>query len=171
MDIIVYPPGAGGNLVSAVIDNRYYYYDGIHFHTFRKKLRTLDDTETMTDEERDSYILEMSSKYLSVPSHIIDYHINRKHDFILIAPVTDVEINWCINRFIKIHPILKNLVENSEDGYKVFVENGKQHTDKIITVEEIYSGKLIDRLKEYVTTPLNEQLYHTWLESEINKKP
>jgi len=113
----------------------------------------------------------MSLKYLSLPSHIIEYHINRKHDFILIAPVTDIEISWCIDRFSKIHTEIKDLVENSEDGYKAFVENGKQHTNKIITVEEIYSGKLLDRLKQYVTTPLNEQLYHTWLESEINKKP
>lgn len=171
MNIIVYPPGAGGNLVSAVIDNRYYYYDGVHFHTFRKKLRTLEDTEKMTDDDRDTYLSTISEKYLSIPSHSIDYHINRKHDFILIAPDTDIEINWCIERFTKIHANLKHLVEDSLDGYKVFVEKGKQHTNKIITVEEIYSGKLLDRLKEYVTTPINEQLYHIWLESEINKHP
>ena len=171
MNIIVYPPGAGGNLVSAVIDNKFYYYNGVHFETHRKKLRMKSYIESMTDIDRDDYLVEISSKYLSLPSHLIDYHINRKHDFILIAPVTDTEINWCINRFAKIHTTIKDLVENTEDAYKAFVENGKQHTKKIITVEEIYSGKLLERLREYVTTPLNEQLYHTWLESEINKKP
>ena len=171
MDIIVYPPGAGGNLVSAVIDNNLYYYTGVHFETYRKKLRMKSYIESMTDEDRDNYILEMRSKYLSLPSHIIEYHINRKHDFILIAPVTDIEISWCIDRFSKIHTTVKDLVENSQEAYRDFVKNGKQHTNKIITVEEIYSGKLLDRLKQYVTTPLNEQLYHTWLESEINKKP
>jgi hypothetical protein len=171
MKIIVYPPGAGGNLVSAVVDNKLYYYTGVHFETYRKKLRMKTYIDSMSDIDRDNYMIEMSSKYLSVPSHVIEYHINRKHDFILIAPVTDIEIKWCIDRFAKIHPTLKDLVQNSEDGFKAFVENGKQHTDKVITVEEIYSGKLLERLKEYVTTPLNEELYYTWLESEINKKP
>jgi hypothetical protein len=171
MEIIVYPPGAGGNLVSAVIDNKLYYYNGVHFETYRKKLRMKSYIESMSDIDRDDYLVEMSSKYLSLPSHLIEYHINRKHDFILIAPVTDAEINWCINRFAQIHTKIKHLVENSENGYKVFVENGKHHTNKIITVEEIYSGKLLKRLREYVTTPLNEELYYTWLESDINKKP
>jgi len=171
MEIILYPPGAGGNLVSAVIDNRYSYYDGVHFHTFRKKLRTLDDTQIMSDEDRDAYLKQMGEQYLSIPSHSIDYHIKRKHDFILIAPVTDIEIKWCIERFSKIHPALKHLAENTEQAYKDFVINGKQHTNKIITVDEIYSGKLIERIKEYVTTPLKEHLYYTWLESDINKHP
>ena len=38
MNIIVYPPGAGGNLVSAVIDNKLYYYTGVHFETYRKNI-------------------------------------------------------------------------------------------------------------------------------------
>jgi hypothetical protein len=171
MNIIVYPPGAGGNLVSALIDDRCYYYDGTHFQTFRKKLKTITDIEKMSDNERDSYLLQIREIYLSIPSHSIDYHINRKHDFILIAPVTDIEIRWCIERFSKIYPSIKHLVENTEQAYRDFVTNGKQHTNKIITVDDIYSGKLIERLKEYVTTTLNEQLYYTWLESDINKKP
>ena len=89
MEIIVYPPGAGGNLVSAVIDNKFYYYNGVHFETHRKKLRMKSYIESMTDIDRDDYLVEMSSKYLSLPSHLIEYHINRKHDFILIAPVSD----------------------------------------------------------------------------------
>ena len=55
MNIIVYPPGAGGNLVSAVIDNKLYYYTGVHFETYRKKLRMKSYIDSMTDEDRDNY--------------------------------------------------------------------------------------------------------------------
>ena len=171
MNIIVYPPGSGGNLVSAVIDSKNCYYRNGHFETYRRRLRVKSDMESMSDEDKDNYITKMGNLFLSVPSHVIDYHIKRNHDFILIAPVTDIEINWCINRFSKIHPDVKQLVQGTESSFKEFVTNGKKHTDKVITVEEIYTGKLIERLKEYVSTPLDTHLYDTWLEADINQKP
>jgi len=170
MNIIVYPPGSGGNLVSAVIDNTNYRYTGVHFETNRNRLRTRSYMELMSDQDRDNYISKLSLIALSLPSHTLEYHIDRKHDFILIAPITDIEINWCIERFSKIHTENAHLVTNIE-GYRDFVQKGLAHTTKVISVEDIYSGRLLERLKEYITTPLNEQLYCTWLESDTNKKP
>lgn len=170
MDIILYTLGTCGNMVTAVIDNTGYRFDGRHYESFaeRIKLRNRFYQNTMTDNDRDNYIIEMSKKYKSLASHQYQYHIDRGHSYILVMPSTEEEIQWSINRFKTIHPNSPMDVKTAHNYYNEFITKSKQHTNKIITLTDIWSGNLLERLKEYVSTPLNEEVYHQWLAKELN---
>lgn len=172
MDIILYTPGTCGNMVTAVIDNNGYNFDGKHYECFneRKKLRNTFYQRTMTDEDRDNYIIEIAKKYKSLASHQYNYHIDRGHQYILVIPSTDEEIQWSIHRFNNIHPHIAMNVTNAPNYYNNFINEAKQHTNKIITLTDIWSGNLLNRLKEYISTPLDEEVYYQWLAKEINTK-
>jgi len=171
MEIILYPGGACGNLVCTMIDDTDCIFTGNHFEPsrdrvmFRRKV-----TDTLTSVAKDEYLELMKAKYKSIPSHAYEYHIERNHSYILVAPLTDDEIDWTTRRFYKIHPVFASTpIEQRYSYVKEFVESSVKHTDRIISISDVLSGNLVDILKRYVTTPLNEDLYFKWLKSEINK--
>jgi hypothetical protein len=173
MDVILYPGGAAGNLVCAMIDDRGYKFDGKHYEPLdnRIKLRNRKYMEEMTNEDRDRYMKIMEVMYRSIPSHMYHYHIQNSHPYILVAPMNDEEMHWVIDRFKKIHPNDSTISMEEEYAYrKKFVDDAVKHTDKIISMADIWSGNLVNCLKRYVSTPLNEELYQIWLKSEINTK-
>ena len=85
-------------------------------------------------------------------------------------PSTEEEIQWSINRFKTIHPNSPMDIKIAHNYYNEFITKSKHHTNKIITLTDIWSGNLLERLKEYVSTPLNEEVYHQWLAKELNTK-
>ena len=180
MHIILFPGGAAGSMVSAVIDptgfkhpNNGHYFDGVP--KIKKGLIDGYRANRMSYEMKDQYILLMKSLYLSLGSHDTTYHINRKHDYILLAPIDDVEIYWTLRRYYSTLRVGAFAYIEDPDfsiGYKnikYMVNEASKHTDKIISVKDIYSGKLIDRLKNYVQTPLAEEIYYSWLDIDMNK--
>jgi hypothetical protein len=137
----------------------------------RGKLKKSDSFTN--DEEKDLYIKQIEKKYKSIPSHDLEYHIRRKHDFISIV-VSDVEVaNWAAERFKRLHKIevWKNVSKNSQiDSIKEYANILllssniiKDNTDKIINLEDIIKGKAIDKLQPHVNSQLNDNFYKEWL--------
>lgn len=168
MHFVVYPPGSCGNMVSAVIDSQGVIGGYRHVTFIPDKLRLLkqQDRDSMTDSDRDEYVKDIETKYLAVPSHSFEYHVKRKHDFIFLLPNSIETIQWSINRIKDILP------DRNEYLTLSFVNNiincCKPHSSKIILVEDIVQGKLIEKLQEFISTPLNEKFYYDWL-SRIKK--
>ncbi len=163
MYFVVYPPGSCGNMVSAVIDSTGLIsgYRHVTFESDKLKLLQQQYRDAMTDSDRDEYVQYISEKYLSVPSHSFEYHVKRKHDFIFLLPNNIETIEWTIQRIQDILPDTNEYLTLS------FVTNiinfCKPHANKIIYVEDILEGKLIEKLKEFIQTPLNEEFYFAWL--------
>jgi hypothetical protein len=171
MDIVLYVPGAAGNLVCAVIDDTGCKFDGVHVEPSRDRVQfRRKAADLLSDNEKDAYLNEMSTLYKSLPSHAYKYHVEKNHPYIFVAPLNEEEIVWTTERFFKIHPSFRVTPAPQHYLYvRDFVNTALPHTDKVISVSDILSGNLIDILKKYVSTPLNEDLYFKWLESETNK--
>lgn len=161
MEIILYAGGAAGDLVSAMIDDRGYHFVNSHLVNFdlnRTFLRNKKCLDTMTHMERDKKLKE--STFLSIPSHLFGFHIEYKHDFILIDSAELKVANYAIERFNKIYPSRNIGIQTHLDICNL----SRPYTNKIINFKDILEGKLIEKLKKIVTTPLNENLYYRWLE-------
>ena len=45
----------------------------------------------------------------------------------------------------------------------------KTHTDKLINLNDIRNGNLIEHLSKYISTPLSKNLYKNWLDLQNGK--
>jgi hypothetical protein len=168
MHIILYQGGGCGNMVSAVIDSTGSLFLSTGHIVFDSKRRTLQQSfyvNQLTDEDRDRII--ENSTFKSIHSHLFDYHITRKHDFIFINCDDSKYINWVCDRFNHIHEVRN---KNQSDA-KITPEYIKEvtakvipHTNKIIPISDILEGRLIDTLSKYVDTTLDVDLYNKWLD-------
>lgn len=166
--------GTAGDLVTAIIDGKDAQLDGskIFISPFRSKLKKPHLFNN--PEEADNYINEMSGTYKSLPSHCLDHHIDLKHDFISIT-VDDLETaTWAAQRFKDLHlphvweEVMNysniTTVEEYANLLLIYSSVVTQHTDKIIRLQDILDGKLLDILEEFQIQPHNPQLYRMWLE-------
>ena len=170
MHIILFPPGGCGSVVSAVIDpvGAVFVPSGHIIFGSRRRLFQKKFYQThLTDEDRDKALQESTCK--SLVSHAYEYHVNRRHDYILIDCDDPNYIPWIQSRIEKIYN-----VDNANDmpaQIKKFTMVTKPHTNKIIRVSDIVEGRLIQVLKQFVDTPLNEELYNKWLAMIHEKFP
>jgi len=165
--------GTGGDLIACLIDST----DSVvrNGRVLTPMLRgKLKKSELFTnDEEKDSYLLRIEKKYKSIPSHDLNYHIKRKHDFISILVNDKYTAQWAADRFKKLHTpevwgkVAKNSQIDSVNDYaKVLLSTSsliKDNTDKIINLEDIVNGHAITKLQPYITTKLNDSFYKEWL--------
>ena len=170
--IILYQGGSGGDMLSAIIDNRDYYFDGNLFrlHNFdRIKLRNRKYVKGMTDIDRDMYIQETT--YKSLASHQLNYHIDRKHRYIHIDCSDPMMAKWIINRFHKLYDGEDWYQRTQPDSILNWAKRASEHAYLNIDLRDILNGKLIEILKPHVDTPLNSVLYESWLAAILNKNP
>lgn len=166
--------GTAGDLVTAVIDGKDAFLDGnkITIHPNRSKLKKphlFNNAQETTD-----YINEMANTYISLPSHSTDFHIENKQEFISISVEDKETAIWAANRFKELHFVhvweevmrYSNIssVEEYADLMLHYTDLIKEHTNKIIKLEDILNGKLLDILEEFDIQPHNPQLYRMWLE-------
>ena len=179
IDIVAYTGGSCGEMVTAVIDPTGYHFNGRYLELLkydRSKLKNREWDFSLSNIDRDNVINELALKYKSLPSHKIDYHVLRKHDVIFIDSTEPGIDEWVFNRLHDIHG--KNEWLNLEKDKEVFFNNLQENQQvmlsiakRVIKLRDILEGKLIDVLKTYVSTPLNESLYYTWLEQTIKHYP
>ena len=121
------------------------------------------------DEEKDQYLDDMTNKYRSIPSHDLQYHIKRGHDFIGIT-VQDLNVaKWAANRFKQLHRphVWAEMtavcgVSTIEDYAQTMIDFSNlviQHTDRIITLESIKAGTV---LQNQLLSTGNKNLYQNW---------
>jgi len=170
MEIILYAAGAAGDLVTATIDPRGYILNGNHLiidpitKTYERIiLRNKKALSSLTDEDRDNYL--KNCPWNALASHAYEYHVRKKHNFILIDS-SDIEYSkWAANRYNSIYPGKTN--NNLPMSYHYHIERfnvAKDFTDRIITLKDIIQGNLISRLENLTGNKFSDFLYKKWLE-------
>ena len=113
----------------------------------------------------------MAIKYQSVPSHDIQYHVKCKHNFIGIT-VQDLNVaKWAAERFKELHRphVWAEMtsvcgVTTIEDYAQTMIDFSNivtQHTDRIITLESIKNGTV---LQNSTLKNASKNFYQNWLD-------
>lgn len=175
MDIICYAGGTCGDIVASVIDGTDSELDGSRIQTSMTRSKLKSWLHGMTEAELLGYVDDMKLRYLSIPSHRVDFHIKHRHDYITIHTDNYDTAYWCADRFKRLHPpfVWQKLMNGGTvaDYATIILNTSKhmtEHTDKVISLEDILGGNLLDILSQYVTTPLNHSLYNQWLYNQNN---
>lgn len=168
MHHILYQPGAAGDMVAAVIDSTDFRLIEGRVLPAEPRLKT-----TPKDfEEIDQQMSAWSSKYNSVATQYYDYYNIRKLDYILIDTSYDIRVvEWCLRRAEKVsypHHVFdpSEVIYNYTSIYRAYSK-----ANKVIDFRDILNGNLITVLKQWVSTPLNEELYHRWLKTALEVFP
>lgn len=169
IEIICYAGGTCGDLVTALIDSQGVYFrgQGVMFDLDRMRLKKPHTFNN--DLEKDQYIDSMSTKYRSIPSHDLSYHVRSDHKFVGIT-VSDWEIAlWAATRFKQLHRphawqemITACGAATVEDYAQIIIDFSKliaQHTDKIVTLESIREGTA---LQNPLISNVSKNLYQNW---------
>lgn len=178
--IICYMGGTCGDLISAMIDPR----DSDigkkiqHCH-IRQQLKKPNSFQT--DDAKDLYLKQLETKtdYKSISSHDFHYHIRKKHSFIGICCDDFTVALTAANRFKNLHrPSVWESVKTGCGVHTVsdyaqmiidFSNLTRQHTNKIVQLESIFSGSVLSELNEIVAIQENgENVYRTWLHFQKN---
>lgn len=168
MHQILYQPGAAGDMVAAVIDSTdYRLIEGrILPSTPRLKVPPKDYADI------DRQLELWSSKYSAIATQYYDYYRDRNLDYILIDTSYDARVvEWCLRRAEKVsYPYhvfdARDILFNYMNIYQAY-----RKADKVIDFRDILNGNLITVLKQWIDTPLNEELYHQWLKSALEVFP
>ena len=169
IEIICYAGGTCGDLITALIDSKGAYFRNKAVMFEQDRLRFKKPHAFANDEEKDQYLNEMAIKYRSIPSHDLQYHIKRGHDFIGIT-VQDLNVaKWAANRFKELHRphVWAEMtavcgVSTIEDYAQTMIDFSNlviQHTDRIITLESIKAGTV---LQNQLLSIGNKNLYQNW---------
>jgi hypothetical protein len=174
--IVCYAGGTCGDLITAMIDDKdvVKIKNSIMHHTQRQRLKK--PHQFQDDCTKDAYVQWAATVYRSVPSHDLDYHVRRQHEFIAVTVHnTDIAL-WAATRFQSMHrPRVwkemqnKSGVSNIQEYAQLLIDFSrlaKQHTDKLIALEKILDGHAVDELERYIDTPINQLLYQDWLCSQ-----
>lgn len=173
--IICYAGGTCGDLITALFDGQ-----GTHFRN--KAVVLKPDRERLkkphtfaTDNDKDTYLKDIALKYQSVPSHDLQYHVERKHNFIGIT-VQDQEVAlWAAQRFKDLHRphVWAEMsaacgADTVEDYAQMMIDFSNlvaQHTNNIITLESIRDGTV---LTNSILANSSTNLYKNWLDLQKN---
>lgn len=171
--------GACGDLIAGLIDpTATKFYNKTVMHP--EDRRRLKKPHTFLNiEEKDKYLQFVANKYKSIPSHDLDFHIERQHDIIGVIVEDKKHALWAANRFKNLH---SQEVWNSmsascgaasiDDYAQMLIDNGsfvKTLTAKIITVEEILQAKALEKLNEYGIFLETSNMYQNWLDLQKNQ--
>jgi hypothetical protein len=194
MYVVLYNPGAGGNMVSAVIDSTDYILGNTDMWLWSGSLRqrlvttafkeNINQIELKPDNANVTNVdiqqkrlqdaldeIDVIKKYTCISSHYFYYFTEKTNYKIILIDDSEDEISkWTLDRAIK-HghgkdDPMQSLVErknNINQCKKLMYEDRV----KTIDMRDILSGKLITILQEFIDTPLNEQLYESWLHNNI----
>ena len=170
MDIICYAGGTCGDIVASVIDSTDSQLEGSRIQTSMTRSKLKSWLHGMSEAELLGYIESMKLCYLSIPSHRIDFHLKHKHDYITTYADSYELAHWCATRFKNLHPpvVWQKLMNGGtvEDYANIILNTSShmaEHTDKVISLRDILDGNLLDSLSKYIKTPLNQDLYFSWL--------
>jgi hypothetical protein len=193
MFFILYNSGAGGDMVTAVIDKTNYQLSPIDIRptagSLRQQLKMsiieyhkTNNTDCrkllFKDNTKTSFLTQLEQKYLAITTgHDISCLRNYIDIFDLQTIViddTDDEYNkWGMNRCYKIfpkdHPPLNEeelILRNKRIDLAKTYKNSK-----VISLKDILEGRLITRLQEFIDTPLNTEIYDYWLSTIIPQTP
>lgn len=184
MYVVLYNPGAAGNMVSAVIDstdyilgnNEMWIWSGslrqrlittaFNENIAESELKPINVNVTIENEKRLKAVLDeidAKNKYACICSHYFYYFMKKTDYRIILIDDNDDEISkWTLDRAIK-HGHSADLFQrkNTINEYKKLAYQDR--IVKKINMRDILNGNLITILQEFIDVPLNEDLYKSWL--------
>lgn len=170
MKIICYTGGTCGDVITALFDSVGTSYRGNTVMISSDRSRFKKPHMFANDEEKDQCLVDMAVKYQSIPSHDLDYHVRKQHEFIGIT-VQDWDVAlWAAQRFKDLHrPHVweemtaacgANLIEDYAQIMIDFSNLVVQHTNNIVTLESIRAGTV---LQNSILQNTDKNFYNTWL--------
>ena len=170
MKIICYTGGTCGDVITALFDSTGTSYQGNTVMIDADRSRLKKPHEFATNESKDQYLEEMATKYQSIPSHDLAYHVRQRHEFIGIT-VQDWNVAlWAAQRFKDLHrPHVwaemaaacgAKTVEAYAQMMLDFSNLVLTHTNKIVTLESIRAGTT---LQNPILQNTDKNFYNTWL--------
>ena len=179
LKIVCYTGGTSGDLISAMIDSTHARFQNTTVIHSDDRRRLKKPHTFANDEEKDHYITEISTQYLSIPSHDLDYHVRRSHRFIAIT-VQDFKIAmWAARRFRGLHrPHVWQEMQTVcgaatiEDYAQMLIDYSNMVvnlTDDVIKLEDIRNGQAIQSLTKLGINSKHKNLYQNWLDLQNHK--
>lgn len=190
---ILYNPGAGGDMVAAVIDSKDYVLGDIDVGVRRGSLRSelkfkliKEDPDQrgsyqyagkhilLNDSGKSEYMKKIEANYLAVTlSHDFNPELREIFDTILIDDSEYKYARWCMDRCHRILPATHPPV--TEEELKLRIERVQMAKDsnkvKVIDFKDVIEGRLIEKLQQWVKTPLNTEVYNHWLTNIVSRLP
>lgn len=175
IEIICYTGGSCGDLITALIDSRDASFQNLSVAFEPDRVRLKKPHTFRDDAERDQYLAEISTKYQSISSHDLDYHVRRKHKMIGITVHDKDTALWAAERFKKLHrphvwlEMQAACGANSVEDYaQMMIDFSKllqQHTDRTVALESIRAGTVLEQLSQLVSMPpTSKNVYANWLD-------
>ena len=181
LKIVCYTGGTCGDLISALIDSKdiKFQYKTVHHSILRQRLKK---PHTFADDvEKDQYLHAMSTQYLSVPSHDLDYHIRCNHQFISITVQDFDTAVWAATRFRNCHrPHVWQEMQNKcgaksiNDYAQLLIDYSNMvanHTKNIVQLEDIRNGQAIVTLEKLLGIQVSKKtnnVYQNWMDLQNN---
>jgi len=184
---IIYNPGAGGDMVAAVIDSTDYVCAKTYIqlatpslrHEFKLKIiKNYDRQGTdilYNNFNKTEYMKEIEKKYIAATfSHDFSIQLQYITDSILIDDSEYKYAKWCMERCHIITPKKHPPFDEMEVQYRINqVKKAKEYgkINKIIPFKDVLEGRLIEKLQQWIETPLNTEIYNHWLNIIIAPLP
>lgn len=181
LKIVCYTGGTCGDLITAMIDCRDIALNHTAVIHSKQRQRLKKPTTFIDNKEKDDYIQEISTQYDSIPSHDLDYHVNKKHQFISITVNDPTVALWAATRFKQLHrPHVWEEMQRAcgsstiKDYAQILIHYSnliKSHTDQIITLESIKKGnavKELEKILQHDLTNASKNLYSNWLQTQMD---
>lgn len=180
MSIVCYTGGTCGDLISAMVDTHNALLNStLGTVTHCAERTVLKKPQLLTTIEKEEYLHDISGKYLSISSHDLTFHLDHRHDFISITVVDPKIAIWAASRFERCHRAhvweeMKKACNaaTTEDYAKVLIDYSgmvRNHTDKIIKLEDIVNGNAVESLENILKRQVSSDanlFYKQWLETQ-----
>jgi hypothetical protein len=178
MTLVVYMGGSCGDLITSMLDLQDSSFDSAYrkMQLPQQRQRLKKPHTFANDQEKDQYLDQMVGIYTSIPSHDLDYHVRRGHDFIGIR-VQDPDIAlWAARRFQHAHrpEVWQSVaqgwnISSPEQYAQLLIDYGgmiSSATDKLLELEDIISGHVVPCLEHLIGRKLDTSAvncYRNWL--------
>lgn len=190
---ILYNSGAGGDMVAAVIDSKDYILSDIDVNVRPGSLRSelkfkllREDPQQpklyhyvgkhilINESGKSEYMKKIEATYLAVTlSHDFDPELREIFDTILIDDSEYKYARWCMDRCHRILPATHPPVTEEELKLRIErIQRAKNSNNvKVIDFKDVLEGRLIEKLQQWVKTPLNTEVYNHWLTNIVSRLP
>ncbi len=183
---ILYNPGAGGEMVAAVIDPKDHVINDVEIIHMRGSLREKLKRDIITNHgaknllydkyyKKTEYLTELEKNYIAITSgHDFLEGLQYLTDTILIDDSDYKYAKWCMERCHTILPQFHPPFNEETVRFRIHhVKAAKKYgqINKIISMQDILEGRLIEKLQQWIDTPLNTELYNHWLNKIIAPLP
>lgn len=174
-EIVCYTGGTCGDIVVSLLDPSGSYFDSEKRRmSINSERSVFKKPHLYTDDEKDNFL--SSTSFKSIPSHDIEYHIRKHHEFIGIKVANFDTAVWAATRFKELHrphvwAEMQNFCGAStvNDYAQMMIDFGTlidSSTNRILYLEDIISGKALEKLSYLITLEIPDtapELYNQWL--------